>query len=317
VFTLDIHASNIIPAKYRQVAISDFDHELTIAVLREKFIGREAYMRTRFIVVRSAGQTALIEVDRAASDELFSIIEDVRVVAGPDECVYVEDRTIDVGVPSQMARVADRYPGARCVVVEGLYSHVSFLLNPQPFRLNVLDIVPPAPSKLFDQVQRLLDIGEELPPIVLTCEAVDARDLLDEHADDRGQASSTVLLPCRATGVDFGTRRVEFLDQRPTPPPSGDESESPDWTVLGCERTRQIHGWFYGVDAPSVDTCPRRFLSDERDAEGVTMTRCCLLQEGMEQRGRTTVVPWGSTLGEVSEAVRALIASEGVAWTPI
>lgn len=303
-FELDLAAPNIVPTKYRQVALSTVDVTLDEATLAAHFVGKEAYMRTRFVIVRSGASTAMIEVDRPPSDELFSDITAVRLVAGPDQCVYVEDATIDVGIPTHLGVVADRHPDASCVIVEGLYSHVSFILNPRPLRLNVLDVVPPEPSKLMDQARRLLEVAEDLPPIMLASEVVDSRGLLAEEAGD----AERVLLPCKTTGVDFGAVDVSFLDQRP---------ERDDWTVLGCERTRQIHSWFY-EDAPaSIDTCPRRFLSEERDDEGVTLTRCCLLQEGMEQHGRTFIVPWGSTLDEVRSGITALLESEKFVWTPI
>jgi hypothetical protein len=54
-----------------------------------------------------------------------------------------------------------------CVVVEGRYSHVSFILNAAPLVLRVLDIVPPFPSKLLDQVHRVLETAESLPPVVV------------------------------------------------------------------------------------------------------------------------------------------------------
>ncbi|MFP5489817.1 MAG: hypothetical protein ACLGHQ_16105 [Acidimicrobiia bacterium] len=304
-FELDPAAPNIIPVKYRQVALSHVppDLELDETSLRAYYVGKEAYMRTRFIVVRRGADTAFVEVDRPPSDELFSNITDLRLLAGPDDCAYVHEPEIDVGIPAQLALVADRCPGRSCIVVEGRYSHVSFLLNPEPLRITVIDIVPPEPSKLMDQALRLLAVAEDLPPIVLTSEVIDSRELLAAEPVE----AADVLLPCQATGMDFGDVDVAFLDQRP---------ERSDWTLLGCERTRQIHQWFYGTSARSIDTCPRRFLSDARDAAGVTLTRCCLLQEGLEQQRRTVIVPWGATLAEVREGLLAMIATERFAWTP-
>jgi|TARA_B110000459_G_scaffold202582_1_gene256138 hypothetical protein len=303
-FDLDPTAPNIIPIKYRQVAVATVACGLDEAALMAHFVGKEAYMRTRFIVVRNGTGTALVEVDRPTSEALFSDITAMRLIAAPHECVYVADAEIDVGVPAHLAAVAERHPGALCVVVEGLYSHVSFIVNPRPFRLNVLDIVPPEPSKLLDQARRVLDVGEDLPPVLLSADTVDSRELLDNE----GAGARKVLLPCQATGVDFGDVNVSFLDQRP---------QHDDWTILGCERTRQIHEWFYSDARPSIDTCPKRFLDDQRDADGVTLSRCCLLQEGMEHHGRAVVVPWGSTLDEVRAGIQAAVAREGFRWTPV
>ena len=82
------------------------------------------------------------------------------MLASATECDYVRDDSVDPGVPSHLARAAERRPGRRCVVVEGRYRHVSFLLNADPIRVTVLDVVPPEPSKLADQVARVLDSAE-------------------------------------------------------------------------------------------------------------------------------------------------------------
>ncbi|MDH3756194.1 MAG: hypothetical protein OEU32_20200 [Acidimicrobiia bacterium] len=303
-FDLDSGAPNIFPAEYRQVALSTDTDGLDADALTRRFVGREAYMRTRFIVVRSGDDTALVEVARQPSDELFSPIEDLRVLAAPSECHYVHRPDIDVGVPSQVARVIEDHPAVRCLVIEGRYAHVSFVLNPAPLSVNVLDIVPPAPSKLRDQAQRVLDLAEDLPPILLTGEEVDSRDLLAAEGE---APTEHVLMPCRSSDVELGATPVAYLDQRPA---------QEDWTLLGCQRSRQIHEWFYGSIPPTVDTCPRRFLSPQRDAGGPTLTRCCLLQEGIESRGRSVLVAWGSSLGDVRTAIETLVDIEGFTWTP-
>ncbi len=301
-FDLDPTAPNIVPIKYRKVAMATVDFALTETLLRDHFVGREAYMTTRFIIVDNEAEVALVEVAKAETGELFAEIVALRLLADPTECAFIRDPNADVGVPSVLARVAATEPAARCVFVEGLYSHVSFILNPAALGIMVLDIVPPEPSKLMDQAQRVLDVGEDLPPIMFASSAIDSRTLLEEQ----GAHNDQILLPCRATGVDFGETDVAFLDGRPT---------KADWTILGCERTRQIHGWFYDDDAPSVDTCPKQFL--DNTSEDAMLTRCCMLQEGMEQQGQTVLVPWGSTLAEVRAGIEAIVESAEFSWSPV
>ena len=86
--------------------------------------------------------------------------------------------SVDTGVPSQLARAArELAPGARCVVVQGRYRHVSFILDPAPVRVLVVEVVPPSPPKLLDQARRVLETAEELPPIELVAALVDLSDL--------------------------------------------------------------------------------------------------------------------------------------------
>ncbi len=113
-------------------------------------------------------------------------------------------------------------------------------------------------------------------------------------------------MPCRGGGIDLDGVDVRYLDERP---------EREDWSLLGCQRSQQIHEWFYGSQAESViDICPRRFLADATVSEP-RLARCCLLEEGIEVRGSTVVVPWGASLAEVADGLARLAASQDMAWT--
>jgi len=303
-FAFDKSTPNVVPSRYRQVAIATDLDRLEPAWLEKHFVGREAYMRTRFIVARNNDKTALVEVDRPESDDLFSPIEHVRVLATPDQCRYVRSSETDVGIPSQLAAIAADHRDVSCVVVEGRYSHVSFLLNPAPLKLQVLDIVPPFPSKLIDQVQRVLDVAETLPPIVVVPIAIDSRTQL---ADECDPLPERVIVPCRGSGLDLEGVEVAYLDERP---------KVADWTLLGCERSHQIHSWFYNSSPKTVDICPKRYVGNIDKDVGAILTRCCLLQEGIEDRASATFVPWGSSLDEVREAIELVVNQNGVAWTP-
>ena len=84
------------------------------------------------------------------------------------------DPELDTSVPSQIAALAAlKAPEARCVVVTGRYGHVSFILDPSPLRIRVLDVVPPEPAKLVDQVRRVLEVAGDLPPIELIPDVVE------------------------------------------------------------------------------------------------------------------------------------------------
>lgn len=374
-FELDPAAPNVTASRYRQVSVATVD-SLDPDRLVAHFTGREAYFRTRFVIARRQDRpdrVALVELARDGSAELFSPASAARVLAGAEECVYVRDDQADLGIASHLAAAAQRHPSARCVVVEGRYSHVSFILNPDSIEVTVVDVVPPVPSKLVDQVRRVLDSTEELPPVTVTGQIIDSRDLLAEahqrspepegssqrtapsagaSPSGRGQLPESgggpqqVLVPCRGGGVDIDGAAVSYLDQRP-------EQTGP-WTLLGCERSRQIHDWFYDA-APSevVDWCPRRFVGptaryhDSSDAPDsadlpaadtpdsadrppiptavtgpaaadqgdLVLSRCCLLEEGVERRGGAVWVPWGATLAEVRRAVELLVDERAGAWT--
>jgi len=304
VFDLDPASPNIMPSRYRQVSVAAVP-SLEPHDLVAWFTGREAYYRTRFVVARLDGDLergALVELARDGSDELFSPAAGARVLASAEECGYVRDDAADPGIASHLARAAQRRPDRRCVVVEGRYRHVSFLLNAEPIRITVLDVVPPEPAKLADQVTRVLDSAEDLPPIAVNERIVDSRSLVTEPPPDG------LVVPCRGGGIEIEGVALAHLDERP--PSAGS-------TLLGCERSQQIHRWFYGVEAErTIDWCPRRLIGADESVDGLVLSRCCMLDEGLEGQGHTVMVPWGATLAEVHEALRSLAGSGDGTWTP-
>jgi hypothetical protein len=293
--------TNVVPSAYRGVSVSRVDGRLADLDLTTAFLGREAYRRTRFLVVRDdTGASALLSVAKESAEPLFSPIVDAEVLAPPDRCAFVEAPEADTAVPSTLAAVAaERAPGAYAVVVKGRYEHVSFIVNPAPLRVVVQELVPPEPAKLFDQVSRLLAVAEELPPMLPAADTVTFQELAARAPATR------YLLPCGGSGVAVAGAATAYLDRRP---------ERAPWTLLGCARSRDIHEWFYGEQPATVDTCPRL---RPRDAASPVLTKCCLLEDRIEREDGGVVVPWGASLGQVREALDALALRWMPQWRPV
>jgi hypothetical protein len=197
----------------------------------------------------------------------------LRVLARPDEVAFVVDPSVDTGNATQMARVAR----ARVTVVQGRFEHVNFIVEPAPLVIRVVEVVPPEPPKLLEMARAVLDYDEDLPPVELEFEPIDLRDLDGD------------MYPCRCSGLEG-----EFLDAGPPEPAQ---------TLVGCERSRQIHHALYGVEpARRIDFCPRAVASPD----GPTLMKCCLHERGIRREDATMVVPWGASLEEVREALREL-----------
>jgi len=290
--------SNVVPRRYRDVSVAEIDRPLDAASLREHLLGRDSYRRTRFIIARHGEQTAVVRVERATEEPLFSPITGVEVLALPHECALLRLPDVDTAVPSQLAAAAvAQAPGARCVVVHGRYEHLSFILDPRPLRVTVVEVVPPEPPKLLDQCRRVLETADELPPIELVLRPVDLRELGGGDGDGRDR-----LLPCRGSGVTLEGVEVAYLDQHP---------EHRDWLLLGCARSREIHRWFYGDDADCRDICPRRV-----EAPSPVLTKCCLLEEHLEVTPGRVTVPWGASLDLVRNGLREVARIAEPAWAP-
>lgn len=298
---------NFVPLRYRGVSVATVPPAVALEAdaLAAHFLGRDAYRRTRFVVARRdpdvPGPTALLRVERASDTDLFAPVTAVHLLAGQQECVYVVEPGADTGIPSVLAAVArERAPGAAAVVVQGRYEHVNFILDPQPLRIEVRDVVPPEPAKLADQARRMVEVMEDLAPVELVSRPVRLADLAAQAPADH------YLLPCRGSGAQLPDVEVSYLDEHP---------DRADWTLLGCERSRQIHRHFYGGDAPGVDFCPKLGLAQARPPHPV-LTRCCLQEEHVEHGDGWTCVPWGSSLELVREALRGLVEREAPTWRP-
>jgi hypothetical protein len=279
--------------------VTSFEGEFDESSLARHFVGREAYRRTRFIVVRNRDETAIVAVQKESEEPLFSPITALQLLVGPAECAYVEDPEVDTAVPTALARAAlQRASGMRGVVVQGRFAHVNFIIDPAPLRVTVREVVPPYPAKLLDQAERVLGLAETLPPMELVPDLVEFDQLV------QGTTATSYLLPCRGGGVSIEGATVRYLDERP--PREG-------WLLLGCERSEQIHECFYGERAPQVDICPRKRPA----GEGATLAKCCLLETHNEvDADRTVVVPWGASLALIADALATLAHEWEPTWAP-
>jgi len=309
---------NLVPAQYREVSVTEVPVPLEEGAVRGYLSGRPVYRRTRYVIARNGPASMVAEVGKESGQPLFSPVTSVTVLARADETALVDAPDIDTAVPTQLARAAAEHaPGARCVIVRGLYGHVSFILDPAPVRVRVLEVVPPWPPKLVDQLRRVLELSEDLPPVELVPELVDLRDLAARRP------AAWYLFPCRAGqgAQDLETLLTPGGTTPPSPPEVGvsylDEIPAREpWTLVGCARSRAIHDWFYGDEVPQVDMCPRNLARPGlASTAGPLLTKCCLLEDRVASDGDTVVVPWGASLAQIKDGLRLAVAARPVRST--
>ncbi len=275
---------------YRGLSVQEVDFALTEEAVLAHLAGREVYRRTDFLALRHGGATALVQVEKASLEPLFAPVVAARVVSGPDDTAWVERAEVDVGNATALADAA--VPGAATTVVLGRFEHVNFIHRPQPVPVRVTEVVPPEPAKLLAQAQQVVAFDEDLPPVRLVLDAVEVEATAAAHP------AHAYLLPCRGSGADLGGAPVSYLDTRP--------AERGDWLLIGCERSLQFHRHFYGDEPERVDLCPRNRVTPGGSG-GAVLTKCCLIERGLEVEGDTAVVPWGANLDEVREGLRKLL----------
>jgi hypothetical protein len=286
---------NFIARPYRGVSVQDapsLEPEALLAHVRS----RRVYRRTEFIVAVLGEDRALVQLEREDDDGILVGVRDARLLATPEQVAFVVDHEIDTGNASQLARAAQASGrDALVYVVEGRYQHVNFIYAPAPTRIRVVEVVPPHPPKLLDMAQTVIEYDEDLPPLELDFVPIDLRELAAAHPADH------YLFPCRCAGLELDAT-VDFLDAGPP--------DAADWTLVGCERSRQIHAALYGREPHvRVDFCP--LLHDRDEPDALTLRKCCLRERGIEREGARMTVPWGANLEEVRRALRSLAGVEG------
>jgi hypothetical protein len=279
---------SMLPDHCKDVSVRDVDFGLTEENIMERAKGKKAYTRTEFIILRYQSELAIVRVQKEAGKELFRPIRAVEVVALPKDTVFVEDEGMDVLNHSQMARLAMEHPG-KYVVVQGLFNHISFIRSDEIEELVVFDVVPPFPAKLPVLVEKALAAGLVNRPIIPIIKTTDLNDL------EKGISTSTVMFPCRASGI-ASNRRVLFLDE--TPHLDGEV------TLIGCDLSKRIFQHIYRKGPGAfVSMCPRE-LAPKDGAKRIV--KCCKVREGFEIEGGMAIVPWGATVQEVAAAINAL-----------
>ncbi len=284
---------NFVPLPYRRVSYQPYAGAMTAAAIEAHLLAREVYRRTDLVILHNARrELAVAAVQRAESDTLFTRVAAVEVLALPDECVFIESPETDPANRSALARSAREHGvgSGQTVVVLGMFDHINLIHHPDPLTVRVVEVVPPDPPKLYQMAEHVLSYAD-LPPICLELERLDLRELA------RQVQPQAYLVPCRSGGLDDLGAPVHFLDERPP--------VRQPWTLIGCERSLQFHRHYYGDEPPRVEMCPRR-LRPPGAADRPTLLKCCLLEFGIEQEGRTVVVPWGADLAMVEQALARL-----------
>jgi hypothetical protein len=284
-------APNTISRPYRGLSVQDVDIPLTPAAIGALLRRREIYRRTAFLALRNRRETALVAVRPQDPSLLFSPVAELRVLSGPATSVWIDEPAADVGNASSLAAaaLAHRRDNADVYLVQGRFEHVNFIWRPAPLTVHVTEVIPPHPPKLLAMAEQVIGYDEDLPPVGLELDAVDVRKLM------AASPAGHYLLPCRGSGVPR-TGQVSFLDCHPP--------YHPGWLLIGCERSRDFHQHFYGEQPRYLELCPK--VRAAALAGSRVLTKCCMLERGIQVDGGTAVVPWGANLDEVRAALRAI-----------
>jgi len=281
--------SPMLPGHCKDVAVREVDFPLTREDIDREIAGKKAYTRCDHYVLRNGTDLAVVRIAKEDGKELFRPIIEHEVIALPDNTVFVDDPAVDVLNAPAMASVSRKHPG-KTVVVQGLFGHVSFVQPGEVLDLEVLDVVPPSPSKLSVLVSRALGSGMVDLPVVPEYREIDLNDLAEKVSTDG------VLFPCQASGL-VSDRPTFYLDQVP--------KIDREVTLIGCDLSARIFRSLYRRDVERIEMCPQELAPKDGKKR---LVKCCKVREGFQIKGDLAVVPWGATVREVADAITALFA---------
>ena len=270
----------------KDVSVREVDFDLKSEVIKEKMSDWTSYARCEYLILKNDDRYAALRISKEDSIGLFKKVTDFEILSLPDETDYVNDDTIDVLNIPMLAHIQDQHRG-RAVVVEGMFSHVVFIKDLRPVILNVIDSVPPSPSKLSVLVRKALDSDFIDHPILLNIRDIDMSEKISEVRTEG------VMFPCRVSGI-VAERPTYYLDGYP--------ELKHDVTLIGCNLSKRIFESLYRRKVEFINVCP----ADNIVEKGKTIVKCCKVKEGHVIEGDVVKVPWGATVPEIVDAINDL-----------
>jgi len=261
----------VIPDHTRDLSVKKVDFPLTEERIREYLIGRDSHRRTKFILLRRGQQCCVVKLIKRGKGRVFDRIVGFKVLAPPEETVWMEAPEVDVWNRSEMYRVTSNVR-AKCVVVKGLYEYVNFVFDPNPLKLRVVDTVPPSPPRLVIEARKALALTDY--DVILEPHVIDLRQWASV---ERGK----LMVPC-----NLGDWQLEpqpyFLSETP------DVNEH--LNLLGCEMSKDIFEHLYGYEPELISMCPKKMKLSQ---DIPTVARCCRREDRLQRDGNIVYVPWG------------------------
>jgi len=310
------------------------DFELTDKNIDLELPKHSFYRGSDFLLLRNGEQWAVLAIEKHSDrpgEKIFHNLTGLRVLSLPETTCLVSDPGVDVLNPTALATRAGKEveanPGLTTVIIEGEFTHLSFIHKPALLPVEVHDITPPHPPKLLHQAQKVLGYHDVGTPVELLPRLGDLGDM----AADAG--TGEVILPCfggrerritreatvkepedgrqnvpEKTRSNIPVKIIHYLDGLPA------DLAGRDATLIGCERSMEIYeGHYGGTPAHFYNICPAddEYLKKAEGLEAVEGTfclaKCCQLKKGHKACGNVAYVGWGATLADVEGALRYLV----------
>ena len=273
----------------KDVSVRDVDVTLNRKNIAGLMKNWTAYTRAEHLILRNGNEHAVIKLKKEDKLELFKKVVGFEIVSLPSDTVFADIPDADVVNIPELASIQNEHPG-KTVIVRGMFSHISFVSGMECVPLNVIDNIPPSPSKLGVLVRKALATGFVEFPIVVNDIIID---MSERIKDVRTEA---VMFPCKVSGLT-ADMPVYFLDEAPR--------IAHDVTLIGCDLSERIFRSLYKRDVTMINVCPMDRIAD---GSVKTIVKCCRIKEGHKIDGNVAKVPWGATVPEVVNALNELFS---------
>ncbi|MFW9788662.1 MAG: hypothetical protein ACFFE2_15855 [Candidatus Thorarchaeota archaeon] len=267
-----------------------------------EILGTLTYETTEYCIYLDEQEENVIGVFRVTSipeTEPFARIKELVEIAPEAPKRLIQDSHLDVTSPLQVLRYLEKLKagsiGPETITFIAKHDHVTFAYCDRPVSLpgiQVIDVVPPSPSKLERALKVLQHAGVVPVDFPVTYHLIDEVELL------RGMKSEPVLIPCRLSDLNTNQtrRRIFSVDK------NLHQLEDGKVHVLGCTRTQQA-AQAHGIEVEEFKSmCPKHNLPEK----GFFIAKCCMMRSGVEQieyeQAKGVVVPWGFNYAQIFEA---------------
>jgi hypothetical protein len=284
----------MMPKHCKEVGLKEVAFDLTSDSIKNNLIGSKFYTRTRYLIIKKDESFAVVELKKTNKKALFNEVTELDVISLPEDTIFIDDPSVDVLNPTSLAHAAINNPG-KTLIVKGKFEHISFVKDPEIIELNIIDIVPPIPSRLSELIESVISCGLIESPIE------SKEKIIDLNALVRDYENRLVIFPCFASGLEHGNKTY-FLDKYP----ELKEDEIENLVLIGCELSKRIFTELYGRAPEFINICPKEH-QEGLPRGAYILARCCKVKEGYKIENNIALVPWGATALEVSNAVNALL----------
>ncbi len=274
--------------------------------IKKSLKNKEAYFSSRYIVLlnEKTGDAAIVETDLEGNG-FIQKINDVSILSMPEETSIIE-KPVDVRCKSELITTAYREAEkskVKAVVVFGEHKHMNFVIDPLDSKIKkiqVIDIIPPLPSKLMEDIINIRRCGLIKEEDFLIDFELNTINFIEKGK--KYTAENTLLLfPC-----DIGITEDIFL---------GDfafltdvEELKENNVLIGCDVSKTVFEEKFNSEYTHENICPREVAKEI--VRHPFILRCCLRDKlgFMEVNDNIGVaVHFGASAEEIASSLNELI----------